>query len=159
MHCKCCWHVKMYEVLMYYGHTLYCWHVKMYEVLMYYGHTLWTIIHRVKIICCGLGLVGRSPTRTSTRATCLSRTRMRKKASSSSPDGRDSTSMAASLEDKPRSAQLNLKKKLSLPVNSLQGRFIVTPVISGNHRKLSETNNDEEGAVSLRWAECAYLHP
>ena len=58
--------------------------------------------------------------------------------------------MAASLGDKPRKSQLSLKKKLSLPVNVLQGRYNVSSRNPGNRQQFSETQEDEGGEISLR---------
>ena len=60
--------------------------------------------------------------------------------------------MAASLAHKPRKSQLSLKKKLSLPVNALRGRYSVSSGNPGRRQELPETQDDEQGEISLRWA-------
>ncbi len=59
--------------------------------------------------------------------------------------------MAASLADKPRKSQLSLKKKLSLPVNGLQGRYGSSSGNPGKRQELSEIQDNEQGEISLRW--------
>ena len=58
--------------------------------------------------------------------------------------------MAASLRDKPRKSQLSLKRKLSLPVNVVQGRYRGSSRNPGNRQQLSEIQDDEQGELSLR---------
>lgn len=60
--------------------------------------------------------------------------------------------MAASLAHKPRKSQLSLKKKLSLPVNALRGRYSVSSGNPGRRQELPEIQDDEQGEISLRWA-------